>query len=151
MNILCQTINKAASVQRQDSRALAANFSARWSTAAHCGAQPTCIRAKSATLSSTSWCSLRPDLNVDDLAFFHSLQTDVTLPWSRRRTDESCWLLFRSVGKSTRLRRWRAFGAVYTDHFQGFWRLEVTMTTSAIVEVALLIVSALSMATSTTS
>ena len=67
-----------------------------------------------------------PDLNVDDLAS-------------------------GILGKSTRLRWWRAFGAVYTDHFQGFWRREVTMTTSAIVEFALLTVSALSMATSTTS
>ena len=90
-----------------------------------------------------------PDLNVDDLAFFHSLQTDVTLVAKENRRQllaavQKCW-------EESRLRRWRAFGAVYTDHFQGFWRPEVTMTTSAIVEVALLTVSALSMATSTTS
>ena len=86
---------QGASVQRQDSRYF-------FSTMEHGRTQRSSTdvysrnTVKSATLSSTSWCSLRPDLNVDDLAFFHSLQTDVTLVAKENRREllaavQKCW------------------------------------------------------------
>ena len=68
-----------------------------------------------------------PDLNVDDLAFFHSLQSDVSL--EPRRTDASCWRRWRTAGKNTLRKKCHQCGSASTPRSMACSKAGVTMIT----------------------